>query len=297
MKYKLDFLVIGSQKCATTWIYDVLSSHPQISLPKDKREIEYLGGDLWAERGDDWYFNLMINKRNNSLSGDVSVEYIFNRNSPKLIFDKITNKNGIKFIQSLRNPSERALSAYYWYFRRGKVPNNSNVFEFFNSLIDNYKPGLTSDFDILDRGIYHTQLKNYFDIFSNDQFLILVFDEINSNSLNTYKSICNFLNISSDFVPSTISSKPKKNSKVKFLMKLESYFPKSKIISKFSDSINQISKNDQVKFTEEELKALDLLKNFYIESNLLLLDQLRNNKLLNDEQLEIISNWNNITYL
>lgn len=297
MKYKLDFLVIGSQKCATTWIYDVLSSHPQISLPKDKREIEYLGGDLWAERGDDWYFNLMVNKGNNFLSGDVSVEYIFNKNSSKLIFDKISNKNDIKFIQSLRNPSERALSAYYWYFRRGKISNDEDLYAFFENLIDKYKRGVASDIDILERGVYHSQLKNYFDLFSKDQFLLLIFEEINSNSLNTYNLICNFLNISSDYVPNSINSKPKKNSKVKILMTMENYFPKSKVISKISNSINQITRNDQIKFSQEELKTLNLLQDFYIESNIALLDLLKSKKLLSEKQSLLIYNWNNIKYL
>ncbi len=76
MENTLDFLVIGSQKCATTWIYDILDQHSSISLPKDKREVEYLGGKLWLEKGDEWYFNLMKKDSQDKLSGDVSVEYI-----------------------------------------------------------------------------------------------------------------------------------------------------------------------------------------------------------------------------
>ena len=84
MKNKLDFVVIGSQKCATTWLYDILNQHPAISLPKDKREVEYLGGDLWKKHGDNWYFDLM-RSNDNEIAGDVSVEYIFNKESAKLL--------------------------------------------------------------------------------------------------------------------------------------------------------------------------------------------------------------------
>ena len=47
--FSLDFLVLGVQKSATTWIYESLKKHSLISMPNKKNEAEYIGGDLWKK--------------------------------------------------------------------------------------------------------------------------------------------------------------------------------------------------------------------------------------------------------
>ena len=79
---RLDFLVIGAQKCATSWLYYCLKDHPELYLPAKKREIQYLGGRLFHEKGVDWYFSLFQGAHRNQKIGDVSVEYIFDQQSP-----------------------------------------------------------------------------------------------------------------------------------------------------------------------------------------------------------------------
>src|SRR5215472_8103927 len=111
-----DFLVIGSQKCATSWLYDCLNEHPQICMPRHKREIEYIGGQLYKEKGMDWYLSLLGHCNGEKVKGDVSVEYIVNDESPRLLYDLNPN---LKFILNVRNPVDRAMSALNWYTRKG----------------------------------------------------------------------------------------------------------------------------------------------------------------------------------
>ena len=59
VKEKIDFLIIGAQKSATSWLYDCISEHPQICVPKQKKEIEYIGGELYKKNGLEWYFSLL----------------------------------------------------------------------------------------------------------------------------------------------------------------------------------------------------------------------------------------------
>src|SRR5687768_7836818 len=108
MHSKPDFLVIGAQKCATTWLYECLKDHPQICLPKSKKEVEYIGGDLYKEKGMDWYLSLIDHCGEDKVKGDVSVEYIINPDSPEILH---TLNPELKFIVSVRNPVDRALSA------------------------------------------------------------------------------------------------------------------------------------------------------------------------------------------
>lgn len=50
---QLDFLVIGSRKCGTTWLYEVFRRHPEICVSAKVKQSNY-----WCaffERGQDWY--------------------------------------------------------------------------------------------------------------------------------------------------------------------------------------------------------------------------------------------------
>ena len=58
------------------------------------------------KNGDQWYFNL-FNDCNGVIFGDVSVDYICNNESPKLLYERFPN---LKLIISLRNPVDRAIS-------------------------------------------------------------------------------------------------------------------------------------------------------------------------------------------
>ena len=50
---KPDFLVVGCQRCGTTWLYQQLVQHDEIFVPKDRKEVEYF--DLNYDKGAYWY--------------------------------------------------------------------------------------------------------------------------------------------------------------------------------------------------------------------------------------------------
>lgn len=51
---KLDFLVIGAQKSATTTLFKYLEEHPNIYMPPEK-EAPFFNLDERFERGIEWY--------------------------------------------------------------------------------------------------------------------------------------------------------------------------------------------------------------------------------------------------
>ena len=48
----LTFLMVGCQRCGTTWIDAALRDHPEVYLPPDKQSYFF---DRHYERGIDWY--------------------------------------------------------------------------------------------------------------------------------------------------------------------------------------------------------------------------------------------------
>lgn len=255
-KKPFDFLVIGAQKCATSWLYHVLKDHPEIGLPINKKEIEYLGGEIVEVNGHDWYFNLIRNKEGSSIYGDVSVEYLLNSKSISLI----NNYNDkCKFILSLRDPYDRIKSAYKWYFRRGYINMNfeKTIFQAFYDL-DN---GIESKYsDLLKRSYYSLYFKPYLNSFSSEQFLVIFYNDIDNNPHSIIKLVYKFLGINIDFIPGSLKIKPKKSYDSSFFIKASNIFNKFNISAKIFDwvfsriYVNFKSDNTLFEFNDIDLK-------------------------------------------
>jgi Sulfotransferase domain len=119
-----DFLIIGSQKCGTTSLYNYLTQHPCI-YPAFTKEVgyfdRYYSGDL------NWYrshFPSSLHKyyRHNLrkrpfLTGEASTGYIVIPQALQRIAHIMPH---IKLILLLRNPVDRAYSHYHHSRRRGR---------------------------------------------------------------------------------------------------------------------------------------------------------------------------------
>lgn len=238
----LDFAVIGAQKCATTWIYDCLKDHPQLSLRDSKNEDAYYGGQMYKEHGgDEWYFAQFKNISPQKLNGCVSVEYIEDLSSPEKLYN---HNHKMKLIASLRNPGDRAVSAYQWYVRKAYIPNlplNEGMQEvlkhYKNEKVNEYSPMYKN---IVKRGFYYERLKSFLDTFPGSQLKISLFDDVKENPLHAFQSLLSFLNVQTSFIPPNINKIPKKNTGFAPLVSLQRVFPTSKVVGKMVDVSNQL---------------------------------------------------------
>lgn len=264
MENRLDFLVIGAQKCATTWIYECLYGHPEICMPKHKKEHEYIGGEAYKEKGAEWFFGLFSHCTGNKIHGQVSVEYIVNAESPKLLHD--INPN-MKFVLSVRNPADRAMSAIKWYIRKGTLSDNMNTIKSdLQNIIQNFSLKeynmVQDEYDLLYRGFYNKLLGNYYQYFDRKNFLIVPYEDVKKDAGKALKDMYSFLGVDTGFVPAGIANKPKKNSNNKFLMKLERTFPKNKVVSKLVNIMHQRVASKET-FSDAEIELRNMLDNFY----------------------------------
>mgnify|MGYP000167901134 CR=1 FL=1 len=264
---ELDFFVIGAQKCATSWLYYCLKEHPETHLPSHKKEFQYIGDNDSNYSAREWNDQLLLGAEKKYKCGDVSVEYIIDPSSPKLLKNLAPNS---KLILSVRNPVERAVSAFFWNQRK-------NYLEINTSLESGLKRGLKlnklnnglegSDqylVDIIRRGLYYKYLENYLKYFSDDQFYILFFDDIKKDPLKVIQNLYSFLDIDVDYLPKSIERKPKKNSYNQFLLKLQNWASESKVIAVLVNKLNQILANtNQNKSPEISLDLRKKLFEFY----------------------------------
>ena len=222
-KKQLDFAVIGAQKSATSWMHYCLQDHPEICLPRKKREVAYIGGEQFKMKGPDWFFK-RFSCSTEKIKGDVSVDYLYDSRSATEL-TQYTDKP--KLIVSLRNPIRRAISSYYWLCRSGVIPVGE-VNDWISSLPDdcnNWREAIGSEeSQIILRGFYALQLVEYFEHFSSDDFCIVLYEDVQVDPLLEIQKVYRFLEVDSDFVPPNLNTKPKKNSYNKFLLSIENRF-------------------------------------------------------------------------
>lgn len=232
----LDFAVIGVQKSATTWLNDCLKEHPGINMKSSKNEDFYYGGPTFEERGEDWYFGLFRN--GNGVRGCASVDYIMDDESPRKLHELNPN---MKILVSLRNPKDRLASAYYWYVRKGIIPN-IEIDEGLESILDRFEGNTPMQGeDLVQRGMYSDRLKRFLEFFPAKQIKVVFYDDIRRAPLETLQSVFAFLDIDANFAPNNLHSTPKKTSQTKWIMSLQRLAPKSKLMGKLADFLHRKS--------------------------------------------------------
>ena len=71
---KPEFLIIGVQKCGTTWLWEMLKQHPGTDLP-ERKEIHSFGSAELYRNGKDWYYSHFQNIAPSRVTGDENIEF------------------------------------------------------------------------------------------------------------------------------------------------------------------------------------------------------------------------------
>jgi len=221
--------LIGAQKCATTWLYLCLREHPELFLPVHKREFEYLANPQYQTEGLDRFFALFDQASEDQVIVDVSVEYFFDPLAAELVHKEVPNA---RFIVALRNPIERALSAYAWNVRKGFLPDLP-IDEGMRRVLSPEQSAVSVEerdayTEILERGFYDVQLERYLRCFEPDRFLIVLYDHIVSEPKDAIRQIFAFLEVATDFRPNSLRRRPKVTTHVRPLVLFERLFPSSR---------------------------------------------------------------------
>ena len=91
--YMRYFLGLGAQRTGTTWLFECLRSHPEIYLPVEK-ELGYFSSleeRNNASYSQDWYLRKLRPPGDQSLSGEITPEYLLDPASPLRIKEVLEN--------------------------------------------------------------------------------------------------------------------------------------------------------------------------------------------------------------
>jgi len=273
---KPNFLVIGANKGGTTSLYHYLTAHPEVFKPAIKEPMffnHYLSegedGEFRAQKvikTKTSYAKLFEGSENFKAAGEFSTSYLANPYCAENIYDFNPK---MKLIAILRNPIERAFSNYLMYVRWGEETRS------FSRALRDVLEGkeLPQGKQYIYLGHYLESLKTYRDKFGENQLLVLINEDLRRDAVGTFRSICDYLEVDSNFVPD-FKKKYNTNDSVeirsfhKFLKKLDGKLNYTRLMSSNIRSyvyskpkMKQRDKDLLKTLYGEEIKALSVFLN------------------------------------
>ena len=196
-----DFVIIGAQKSGTASLSALLSSRSDVFMCRPREPMFFCRDDaaihphtllsnrvLW--RSFDWnhdrnrlldgYAELFRSAGRSQLVGEGSTTYLVSKLVPERIASVMPQA---KLIALLRNPIDRAYSAYFHHLKNFRV-----VRSFEEQL--KFEPG-----DLLETGNYRSHLQRYLQHFPKEQLLVLPFEQFVKDTQAVFERVCGFLGL------------------------------------------------------------------------------------------------------
>ena len=205
-----EFVICGAQKSASTFLQNCLKEHPQVLMPrgetplfespfyediKNIQELELVSiPQHFLEKYPD--IKVGIKRPNYLASPEVPGRLSIHIPHAKLIF-------------VLRNPVDRAISAYFHYVRDGFLPVKDIELGMPDILdSDSFKNEYKRAIEVIEFGYYGKYLESYLRFFDKTQILVFLHEDIASDPLSTVKATFEFLDIDSSYIPKSLHSRP-----------------------------------------------------------------------------------------
>jgi hypothetical protein len=192
-----NFVYVGAAKAGSTWLYAALGEHPEVFIPTAKRTYFF---DRYYECGSEWYSAHFRPNRQQRAVGEICHDYFLDRKVAGRIKQTIPNA---KVICCLRNPAERLVSAFIHEREHGHIGAMT-----FDEFVASDAARRKND--------YVENLRPFYDVFEQDQLLVLLYDDLCAAPEAFYARVCRFLGIDDTFVPSVIAQRVNATRKVRF---------------------------------------------------------------------------------
>lgn len=176
----LNFIGIGAQKAASTWLFSILSEHPKIKFPGGK-EVHFWDQNNFDRL--DWYQSIFSN--DSWINGEITPAYShINIEAINKIYSTYPD---LKIIYILRNPIDRAWSSAKMALSRAELMIHEASDQWF---IDHFKSSGS-----IARSAYEQNIKSWLNFFSKEQILLLRYENVYQNPVALLNHVLNHLGL------------------------------------------------------------------------------------------------------
>lgn len=210
LRLRPDLLIIGGQRCGTTSLFRALEQHPQVIRPTLSKGINYF--DINYHRGEHWYaghFPLTRTARRRAgpqkalVAFEASGYYLFHPLAPERIAHDLPR---VKLVAMLRNPAERAFSAWKHETARGF---EDEPFDRALELEDERMRGEAARMAVSPRyqsyshrhhayaarGDYVCLLRRYYNLFPSSQIHVVYSESFFADPVREFRMLTDFLGV------------------------------------------------------------------------------------------------------
>jgi len=163
-----SFIGIGVRRAGSTWLWELMMDHPDAFVPEHFREVDFFSVESNYAKGLPWYESLFPGAESSSryaAIGEISPACFGAAKAAERI-RAVSSIN--RLIAILRNPVDRTVSGYMW--RKRNYGYGGSILDFIRDHPDSVQGSL-----------YHGSLTKYQSLFSSDELLILIFEEVFSD--------------------------------------------------------------------------------------------------------------------
>lgn len=189
----LDFVVLGAQKSASTYLQDQIALHPEVDMASG--EVRVFEDPFYAAGGPA-VLDTLFKERPGLKRGIKRPDYLGRPEIPVRLQEYAPD---VKLLVVLREPLARAVSSYFHMARHGFVPLRPVDEAFALLLSDVWADSYPRASEVLTYGLYGQHLSRYVETFATGQIMIFDQSEVTTNPQAALRRAFQFLEVDPGF--------------------------------------------------------------------------------------------------
>lgn len=198
---RLNFLILGAQKSASTFLQFCLAQHPDVFI--HKQEMPIFEDPDYAHFSEAFIDGLFAGRSERRL-GIKRPAYIGRPEVPERIYRAVPEA---KLIAVLRNPVARALSGYFYYMAGSYIPLLDAETGMRNLLAGRYAETYPRAQEILEFGLYHKYVSMYGPYLDSGRMFLIKQEDLVAEPAESFRRVFQFLDVDPGFRPATQKAK------------------------------------------------------------------------------------------
>lgn len=242
--FTIDFIGVGAARSGTTWLFQCLTSHPEICTSHLK-EVPFFNEEYNFNKGVDYYRDYFSHCENNYVMGEFNPDYLHDPDVPARIKDTFPHA---KIIISLRDPIEALYSRYRFMKSRGM--HSFSTFEAFIKGRPEY---------IKERKYSH-HLERFYNTFDSENIHIILYDDIVESPQSVVRSLYTFLNVNPEHTPEVLQTKVHTSQSHPLLIFVKPIYWVYRLLQRSNlgkHFVGEVSKSPIRRYIEDELQRVD----------------------------------------